>query len=179
MIDTCRFIILIFTWAWRRRRVANQQVRASKEERERERGPLNNVWLMLIDNNWLLIVVHVNCWAVLLLVPSLNMWPIALCRPEYKSNGLFNIGVNANRATRKCGITKSACKFYTRPICLLFFSSVFFFTYFGTVCTQCRTRQRKKTDNSNTNFQICRHGFSSFALSVCMNRRRNYLHSSS
>lgn len=23
--------------------------------------PLNNVWLMLIDNNWLLIVVHVNC----------------------------------------------------------------------------------------------------------------------
>lgn len=26
-----------------------------------ERGPLNNVWLMLIDNNWLLIVVHVNC----------------------------------------------------------------------------------------------------------------------
>lgn len=25
------------------------------------RDPLSNVWLMLIDNNWLLIVVHVNC----------------------------------------------------------------------------------------------------------------------
>lgn len=61
MIDTCCLLFDLAVNGFCECKLECKCVRLYESGPRPNRDPLSNVWLMLIDNNWLLIVVHVNC----------------------------------------------------------------------------------------------------------------------
>lgn len=117
-----RGVLLFYISNWKKTKWAGER---EYRTTERVKDPLNNVWLMLIDNNWLLIVVHVNCFWCCLFRHSTCGRAIS-SRLSVAQNQMFIFNIECKCASDK----KMPNTQFTMQICAVAWLQSFFFCFF-------------------------------------------------